>query len=255
MKGTFVLSMLLVFVIILPSSYASSVVGVSAGDWAKYSVAVSFEMPGESEESEFSIFENVEWIQGTIDTVSGKNITGTMLMHFENGSSVSESFAMEIGANDMPFFVEPNLEAGDSVSMSLWMDSLIIDGVESRTYAGLTRQVSYVELSISEFGITGAVAVYWDQVTGTLCELSISLAGEMFEETFAVSMEFLLIETNIWQQSGFQTLMSGLLGPNWALWIIVIGLLISATIVTVLILKRRSRPLTSYPMNDPRQIS
>ena len=93
---------------------------------------------------------------------------------------------------------------------------MMINGTEAREYTEIMRDVNYVRLSMDEMGISSSIESYWDQATGVLCELGMSISGEILGESLSMSLTFLLTDTNVW------TSPSGLLGVEWPIWIVAI---------------------------------
>jgi hypothetical protein len=84
---------------------------------------------------------------------------------------------------------------------------------------------------MDEMGINSSIESYWDQATGVLCQLGMSISGEILEESLSMSIQFLIIETNVW------TAPAGLLGVEWPIWIIAFATIAVGT-VGVLLLRR-----------------
>lgn len=205
-------------------------VGVQAGDWARYSIDIT--LPEGDDTNEFAELADIEWIEGRVDNVSGDVVSGKFILHYANGTEVDESFSDVIGESELPFFIEPNLQTGDPVPLLIIDEEMMINGTEAREYAGATRDVNYVRLSLDEMGISSSIESYWDQATGVLCELGMSISGEILGESLSMSLTFLLTDTNVW------TAPSGLLGVEWPIWIVAIAAILVGT-VGVLVFRRQ----------------
>ncbi len=227
---TFVVPALVFLLIACQTPVVFGAVGVQAGDWARYSIEIT--LPEGDETNEFAELADIEWIEGRVDNVSGEVVSGRFIIHYKNGTEVDESFSDVIGESELPFFIEPNRQIGDTVPLLIVDQEMMINGTETREYAGATRDVNFVRLSMDEMGINSSIESYWDQATGVLCELGMSISGEMLGESLSMSLTFLLTDTNIW------TAPSGLLGVDWPIWIVAIATIVVGT-VGVFILRRR----------------
>ena len=226
-------SVISVFVFLLiayqiPAAFGA--VGVQAGDWARYSIEIT--LPEGDDTNEFAELADIEWIEGRVDNVSGDVVSGRFILHYKNGTEVDETFSDVIGESELPFFIEPNLQTGDVVPLLIVDEEMMINGTEAREYSGARRDVNYVRLSVDEMGISSSIESYWDQATGVLCELGMSISGEILDESLSMSLTFLLTDTNVW------TATSGLLGVEWPIWIVAIGAILVGT-VGIVILRRR----------------
>ena len=225
----FYASVLVFLLIVFQIPAAFGAVGVQAGDWVRYSINVT--LPEDDDTNEFSELADIEWIEGRVENVSDDLVTGKFILHYTNGTEVEEAFSDVIGESELPFFTEPNLQTGDTVPLLIIDEEMMINGTEPREYAGATRDVNYVRLSMDEMGINSSIESYWDQATGVLCQLRMSISGEILGESLSMSIQFLIIETNVW------TAPSGLLGVKWPIWIIAFEAIAVGT-VGVLLLRR-----------------
>jgi ABC-type multidrug transport system permease subunit len=85
---------------------------------------------------------------------------------------------------------------------------------------------------MAELVINSSIESYWDKETGVLCELGMSISGEILGESLSMSLAFLLTNTNVW------TAPTGLLGIEWPIWIIAIAAITFGTI-GVIVFRRR----------------
>jgi hypothetical protein len=227
---TYVVATLVFLLIACHTPVVFGAFGVQAGDWARYSIEIT--LPEGDDTNEFAELADIEWIEGRVDNVSGDVVSGRFILHYKNGTEVDESFSDVIGESELPFFIKPNLQTGDLVPLLIVDEEMMINGTEAREYAGAGRDVNYVRLSMDEMGISSSIESYWDQVTGVLCELGMSISGEILGESLSMSLTFLLTDTNVW------TAPSGLLGIEWPVWIVAIATILVGT-VGIFILKRR----------------
>jgi hypothetical protein len=227
---TFYITALVLLLIAFHTPVVFGAVGVKAGDWARYGIEIT--LPEDDDTNEFAELADIEWIEGRVENVSGDVVSGKFILHYTNGTEIQESFSDVIGESELPFFIEPNLEVGDTVPLLIVDEEMMINGTEARVYAEATRDVNYVRLSMGELGINSSIESYWDQETGVLCELGMSISGEILGESLSMSLSFLLTETNVW------TAPTGLLGIEWPIWIIAIAAVAVGT-VGVVVYRRR----------------
>lgn len=227
---TYYVTAIIVLVIVCQTPVVFGSVGVQAGDWARYSIDVT--LPVGDDTNEFAELVDIEWIEGRVENVSGDIVSGKFILHYRNGTEIDESFSDTIGESELPLFIEPHLQIGDTVPLLIVDKEMMINGTEAREYADVMRDVNYVRLSMDEFGITSSVESYWDQATGVLCELDLAISGEILDESLSMSITFLLTETNIW------AVPSGLLGVEWPIWIIAIAAILVG-IVGIVFFRRR----------------
>jgi len=216
---------------------ASAAVGVKADDWAKYTLDFTLDLPEGVSTIGFEQFEDVEWLKMLVETVSGNTITGKTVIHYMNGTEDEEGFSGEVGISQDGFIVEANLAEGDSAPIPFgFTGAMTINGTESRKYAGASREVNYVRLSVSETTVTGDLEAYWDKLTGVVCEMSMSVSGEIEGESYSMSLDFKMTETSMWEAA------PSFLGLDWWIWIVIIAVL-GVAVVGALVVMRRRKPV------------
>jgi len=237
--GTIGKTLLASFVVLLASTFfvyqVSGAVGVKADDWAKYTIDVTLDLPEGIPAGIYEQFENIEWMKVSVETVSGNTVTGKSVVHYENGTEDEEPFGGEVGTSAAFFIIAANLTEGDSVLSPFGYDVLTINGTKSRSYVGASREVNYVDISVSEGVITSDLEVYWDKLTGIICEMSMSMSGESDGESLSMSMNFKMTETNIWEAA------PGFLGLDWWVWAVIIVVIV-AVVGGAFVLMRRGKP-------------
>lgn len=224
------------FVVLLASTFfvyqASGAVGVKADDWAKYTINVTLDVPEEFPITGLEQLEDMEWANVSVETVSGTTVTGKSVVHYENGTEDEESFSGDVDKGEVLLIVEANLTEGDSVLLPFGpTGTMTINGTEPRKYAGASREVNYVRISITEDNVTGDLEAYWDKLTGVLCEMSMSMSGESEGESYSMSMAYKMSETNMWEAAGF-------LGLDWWMWAVIIGVIIVVVVGGVVVMRR-----------------
>jgi len=133
---------------------------------------------------------NTESISMTVQKVSGTERSLSLTTHFENGSEEDKTLDGDVatGLGNLGFFfIEPNLEEGDEI---MWDHTkvmgtqtsaikLYINGTVSREYAGVSREVNYVDVVIPSTSVAATyvnLTAFWDKSTGVLCEISMAAA-------------------------------------------------------------------------------
>jgi hypothetical protein len=225
------------FVVLLASAFcvyqASGAVGVKADDWAKYTIDVTLDLPEGFPAGLYEQLEDMEWANVSVETVSGSTVTGKTVLHYENGTEDEEPFSGEVGTSAVMFIVEANLTEGDSVPVPFGpTEEMPINGTESRNYAGASREVNYVRISITEDNVTVDLDAYWDKLTGVLCEISMSYSGDYEGESLSISMDLKMTETNIWEAA------PGFLGLDWWVWAVIIVVIVVVVGGGVVVMRR-----------------
>lgn len=219
---------------ILLIAAGSGVVGVKEGDWAKYLVEVEVEG---SEEMDYEGFMEFEWVKAEVKSVSGSDVTLELTLHYMNGT---EETTIENGAG---FILDPDLVHEGEVTAPIFGDELpmplVISGSTSRTYAGARRAVFYVDEDMSFFGFAADFEIYWDNATGVLCEMMMSMSGEMEGVSVQSLLSFEMTETNLWNVGDHTGTLALFSGEDQWIWIAVGGIGIAAVVVIVILLWRR----------------
>lgn len=203
-------------------------IGVKEGDWAKYNVEV--EVPEELQEY-IDDFEVIDWEWSNLEVKSVSDETATLegTIHYINGTEETTTFE---DAREEGFLIEANQGAGYNefeVPLSGVFRGLYINGTVQRTYANVTRDVNYVDVSVTEDITTTTLKAYWDKQTGFLCEMSILMSFEVLEETYDISILLKMTETNMWK-----------IEPIWTQsWFLLITVVIIVGIVVVFFVLRR----------------
>lgn len=215
----FVLSISL---IVFPVCYATF--GVKVGDWAKYEITTSVDEGSQDLLEELSDVD-IDWLSMEVKTVSNESVVLELTAHFINGTEKTETS----DKNELGFIVESDLEEGDSILAPYIEQDLTIDSTLSREYAGANRVVNLIEISSGE-GFNTSYRSYFDQKTGILCEMSLSLKLDILGEHYESSLSYKLIETNAFGIS--------IIDQKWFYPVLFLGLL--GVGLTIVILYRHS---------------
>ncbi|MGA2522711.1 MAG: hypothetical protein ABSF65_01005 [Candidatus Bathyarchaeia archaeon] len=207
---------LLAMITLLGAAFAqSSVVGVKAGDWIRYSV----------KETGTPISEyNITWASMNITNVQGEVITVNVLTQYGNGTLLPESdihLNVATGAIGDGFFVPTDLKPGDRYSTE-YEGIINMTTVEKTQAGGATRDVLV--------GVTSQSIYNWDTKTGIMVAATSNLPGCVMHTTTS--------STNLW--------LPQILGLNqtvfYALLLSTIGLAaVLAGAVLLLIMRRKKQ--------------
>jgi hypothetical protein len=179
--------------VIIPLSFAS--IGVKVGDWAKYEVTTLITEGSEEFLEELGDID-FEWLKMEVKTVDVTSVTVELTAHLLNGTEETDT----VDAQEVGFIVEADLKEGDTILAPYIEEETTIVNTVSREYAGAYRSVNLIQLSSGE-GFNTTYQSFFDQKTGIMCELSLSLALDMFGEHYESSLNYKLIETNMFTTS------------------------------------------------------
>lgn len=212
--------------------------GVSAGQWVKYG---NFVVSGSSFSSDLN---KTDWMKIDIVAVSGVNVTLHMSGQFKNGSSTQESGAIiDIATGTMNattggfiLIVPTNLTQGDTIPAPSLSFSVKINKTESRSYMSANRNVNIFNATTSMEGISYDYVMIWDQASGMLMEMSMSVISSIY----TAKMSFNAIDTNI-----FATGVTGWLMDNIIYIVIAIVVIVIIIIAAAMLMKRKPTTQTS----------
>lgn len=184
-KESALLAVLLLFLatVLLASNAAALTVGVKAGDWIEYQVAIIGNIPEEH---------NATWAKIEVTQVQGTVINLTVTTTFERASPLVESVVLNLDAGILGdcFIIPANLGVGDSFFDSR-QGNLTITSATQKTVAGAARTL------IS--AATTETAYFWDQNTGVLVEAH--------TVTSDFNMTTKATKTNMWQDQTAQVVL------------------------------------------------
>jgi len=176
-------------------------VGVKVGDWAKYNMTISWQStaPGATEPPQFQEMRKIEYVKIeviSIGTKQGDNTTITLQMsyHFLNGTDFAlPTSSGDIATQFITLIIPGSLNAGDAIPGT----AAPINGTVIRRYAGVDRTVNYLGFSGSFMTYNMSQIMYWDKVSGLLCEMLMetSVLTEGYVTTTSTSLK--MIETNV----------------------------------------------------------
>ena len=238
---------------IAQSSFAAYTVGVKPGDWIKYQVTFSW-TGTQPDTSDFGDLGQAQYIKGEVSAVDGTSVTVKMSMQMNNGTEITQTLTGDVatGQGDLAIFIAPSgMQKGDAFPGTMFGTgtmSLTITDTVSRTYAGASRTVNMYSLSMPPTsGFTATIAAYWDQATGILTELSMSMTTPQQ----SMDMKVLATETNMWTSGifGFNLTSDPLL--NTLILVGIIAAVAGGAAATVLVIMRRSHRTAATPMPTP----
>lgn len=246
MKSMLVAVFVMLVVSMVPMSFGAVTVGVKAGDWIKYQISAS----GDTSEG-FGDINQTDWMKGEVSSVSGTSVTMQMIAHYKNGSTAPiQTLVGDVaaGSGDLSFILIPaDLKEGDTLQLAMFGSSnMVINDTVSRTYAGASRSANHFGVSASGGGFTVAANAYWDQATGILLELSMSMITP--EQNMQVNIK--AIETNMWSSGLFGgDILETLSNP---IFIISIAAVIIVAIAAGILIARRPKATPAMlPTNVP----
>ncbi|MEJ2272500.1 MAG: hypothetical protein P8X91_08510 [Candidatus Bathyarchaeota archaeon] len=225
-KNNFFLSLMFVLsisLVVFPICYASF--GVNVGDWAKYEVSTSVSEGSQELVDELSDVD-IDWLRLEVENVSSGSVIIELTAHFINGTEETDS----IDSDELGFIVEADLQEGDSIIAPYLEQELTIDSTLSREYVGSNRFVNLIEVS-SGLGLNNTYMAFFDQETGILCEMSLSLEIDMLGEHYESSLNYKLIETNVFDTS--------ILDQEWIFRAIILGALGTGLIIVIFYLRSK----------------
>jgi hypothetical protein len=240
---------------VVQSSFAAYTVGVKPGDWMKYNVTLSW-TGTEPDTDDFGELGEAEYMKGEVVAVEGTSVTAKMSMHMKNGSDTVQTLVGNVatGEGNVTFFIVPSgMEEGDAFPSKMFGDeatTFSVTDTETKTYCGTSRAVNVYSLSAPPVsGFSATIAANWDQATGVLVELSMSMSTP--EQT--MDMKVLATETNMWSSGIFGGLtfssdpMMNILIPVVAISAIAAG----ATVVALIFLRKRHSPTAATAASAP----
>jgi hypothetical protein len=178
-------------------------VGVSEGDWFKYSLA--FHWNSNDPNATIPPFSEVEWISVSIVSVSGTSVTFQSVAHLKNGSEPIQVVFIDVdtGIGAAWSIISANLDPNDALYVSGEYSAWKIRETTTRTYPGRTRETNHAynatELDVAEFHSHTFKEGYWDRSTGMLVEMIGNV--QKFEtdgSQMNVSITMTIIESNVW---------------------------------------------------------
>jgi hypothetical protein len=174
-------------------------VGVSVNDYAKFGNIIAtwntnIPLYAPSAPQEFVDMNNTDYIKIVIKSVVAENVTVESITHYKNGTADKiEIFTGNIRygygnltEQEPPFLICKGLTTGDKMFDNSSNPTMpIFNGTTSRSYAGTTRDVVYLELvngtsSPTEISNTTILA-YYDRASGFMCEFSYKMNASYYD--------------------------------------------------------------------------
>lgn len=246
LKRTILLAFSLTLVMVV--SVTAEGVGLKVGERAKYTdFLYTWNMPeGVSEPAEFASLKDVDWSDFEVQNIDGTTVTVKSITRYKNGTEESETLSgnVKTGAGNLSFvIIEANLNPGDKLPLEFWPEAgVYINGTVSRTYAGVSRSVNYIDITVTEWDVTNTLKLYWDKAKGILCEMLMSMTYTGTD--YSMSVSFKMSETNMWGGAG---LTPAILTEWWVLTIIAV--VIITVCITAFAVHTRAR--TRIPPPPP----
>jgi len=228
---------------------AKAIVGVKNGDWAKYSVNMTWQSTiSDTPEPDL----NIEWIKFEVQNVVGNDVTANLTWHYNNGTETSSiqsgNILAQTGELSM-MFIQADMKQGDNIGVwypDISPTTFTLNETVSRNYIGVTREVNHLDVFFSTYDYDAHVVGYWDKATGVVCEFAIAMHYEYAEDSIDLSTSLTLTETNIW-------------GPSqiWAQWWFFVAIVVIVVVIVVsfvFIGKHRRRPIVETETPETNQI-
>ncbi len=239
-------------------SFAAPAVGVKPGDWIKYQITLSYNGTA-SGTINFGELGAAEYVKSEILTVIDTTITAKMSLHMKNGTDITQMLTGNVatGTGNLTMFIAPSgMQKGDSfpgMMFGSYSPTITITDTVSRTCCGTSRTVNMYSLSVPPTnGYSASIAAYWDQSTGVLTELSMSMA--MPEQT--MDMKILATETNMWTSGIFSFNLGSDPFLNMVIPIIAIAAAAAGiAIITLVFLRKRNTATAPMPMITPAPVA
>ncbi len=245
----------LLSVAVIPASGTTYTPGVKAGDNVKYS---NFNASWQSTDSTqrkpqfITDFQNTNFVLLGVQSVTGANVTAKLTWDFKNGtaerSQTLEGSVRYGGGNltvagFLPLLVAGGLGTTDKVEdMS---NAPTFNSTITRTYAGASRDVNYLNVNQSSSGggtsFSVHIQVYFDKITGVLLELSSTFSSTISTGTTTSSASLAATETSLWSAT--------ILGLSPLVFYGIIGAVIAVVVVVgAVLLMRRRKPIAAPVM-------
>ena len=204
-------------------------VGVTEGDWFKYGdIEVSWSSNDPNATFPPPYWEmlegwnETEWMLLSIVDVSGTNVTGQMVTHYENGTEETSGAYVNIDTGDgnMTYMaISANLNANDTVYTSGEFSSYKINETIVRTYPDSVRETNHINMTgeyswtinETEYRYYDSMNFYWDRESGIFVEdyfEGINQTGDYLTTWSALSR---ITDSNVWVIPEFPTWTSILL--------------------------------------------
>ena len=173
---------------------------VSVGDWAKYIMNSTWHStdPNATEPDQIKEQRDVKWMKIDIQEVYGPQITMSQTYLYENGTETQlPPVSGDVNYQFLAFIIPSNLQKGDRIS-SGFMPFNPVDEAQG-IYAGMRRNLTCANFTMSFFGINMTMKMYWDRFTGILCEMNTVTSMQVGSYVSTSSTSTKMTETNLWK--------------------------------------------------------
>lgn len=165
-------------------AFGQRTVGVNVGDWGVYTV---FHSGNETFPPQLPL--DLEWINLTVQEISGTNITFEQIHHYADGTEVSGINSVDVDTGQghgTGMFIAKNLNESDLIYTSpppsgpfgLNFGGITINETIPQLYIGETAKANHLNItekqSSPEGNRTVSLNFYWYKETGMLAEMSVS---------------------------------------------------------------------------------
>jgi len=191
-------------------------VGVEVGDWVKFRTsALSYEsnIPGYEEPPVwFKVIGPIEWFICEVIEVSKNNVTFQIGVYYEDGTKQFETLIGDpiAGSGNLSNILAP-AGIGQSDQFYIWLEewgylgprTVTIKETISRTYAGESREVNHVTISLPHpEGGNHNFKYYFDKEMGICCDQLLSYSYEGVRNGIELYLKYswslMMTETNMW---------------------------------------------------------
>ena len=210
--------------------------GVTAGQYAKYG---NFVGVGPGVES----FNDYDWLRLDVVSVSGKEVTLLSTGQLKNGAAILGNgttvvWNVETGTEDgVPSTQGPiiaaNLNQGDAIPP---VGTYAVNRTEARTYLGVTRSVSMLNVVISTPDYNTTLTYVYDRLSGFLLEAATETMTQAQPEPITSEFSYSIMETNI-----FASTPNSLIVGIPLEYIIAAFVLVLMAAIAILVLRRRTK--------------
>ncbi|HUJ84094.1 MAG TPA: DUF835 domain-containing protein, partial [Candidatus Acidoferrales bacterium] len=234
---SFLVILLVAFVLVIPVLAVSYNPGVSAGKyvkWSWYAVNVTnknYIMSWEKIEVVRVVGEEVDW-QMTGEMTNGSAAPDNGETYFTNVQTGTTNYTH---ANVGPI-IAGDLNAGDKVSMA---SSIVVNTTETMTYLGVSRSVNVLTVNALGVGVNGAsntsTTYVYDKASGMLLETE-SRQTWLNETNPEIYLDMPVSDTNLFSSQKGQAGLFGILIP-------VVAVVVLVPVSIVLVVVRRQKQL------------
>jgi len=222
----------LVLSMVMNVSAQTRTVGVSVGNFFRYSVSISWSSNDPNAKPDPSVVNenDTQWLQFKVTAISGTNITAQLITHFKNGTEATTNGWEDVNTGDYQtlagLFISANLKPGDSLYNSSTFDRSFINETISRAYASVVRDTDQFNAITASGTLTYSLNYFWDELTGVMVESQGETVNHTGAYTTTSSSDVQIISSDIWTVPEF---------PNWTATLLILILLTP----TILVLSKR----------------